>query len=116
LALKATEEYLAKMDVTANKARGACQEWLVAPVPPDQEDRKVSMETMARMARMVHLAPWVPLALAEHLAQEVSPAQEGRLGLQGPLEPKAFLVRRGIAASKATKATEERQVTSAFPV
>ena len=43
--------------------------WLVAPVPPDQEDRKVSMETMARMARMVHLAPWVPWALTEHLAQ-----------------------------------------------
>jgi len=69
LALKATEEHLAKMDVTANKARGACQEWLVAPVPPEQEGQKVSVETMARMARMAHLAPWVPWALTEHLAQ-----------------------------------------------
>jgi len=69
LALKATEEHLAKMDVTANKARGACQEWLVAPVPPEQEGRTVSQETMARMARMAHLAPWVPWALTEHLAQ-----------------------------------------------
>lgn len=76
MALKATEEHLAKMDVTACKARGACKEWLVAPVPPDQEDRKVSVETMARMARMVHRAPWVPWVLAEHLAQEVSPVQE----------------------------------------
>jgi len=59
LALKATEEHLAKMDVTASRARGACQEWLVAPVPPEQEGREVSVETMARMARMAHLDPLV---------------------------------------------------------
>lgn len=56
--------------------RSHLSRWLVAPVPPEQEGRTVSQETMARMARMAHLDPLVPWALAEHLAQQVPPAQE----------------------------------------
>jgi hypothetical protein len=67
------------------------------------------------MAKMAHLAAWVPWALAELLAQEVSPVQEDSLGLQDPSALKAHLVREESAASRATRATEERSVQLASP-